>query len=787
MPEDRPRNSLRSNHQLHWYRIEKVLGQGGFGITYLAYDPNLQQPVAIKEYLPMELAVRDGDNSVYPATVANDARYRGGLDRFIAEARTLAKFKHPAIVRVLSVFEDNNTAYMVMEYEHGESLQHVLNGRGTLDEHELIPVIAPILDGLELIHDHGFIHRDIKPSNIYIRENGTPVLIDFGSARQAVGGETKSLTSIVSPGYAPFEQYYSKTDRQGPWTDIYALAATMYRAISGRPPMNAIDRSEAILSAERDTFETASELGRGRYSARFLNALDHALNFNEKQRPQSIAAWRGELGLQTQQSHGLQHLAAAKPPRAAPPAAADDAITMWAADVDKSGEPGPAHTVVDPPSVPQQQARPPAYGGRNWWRGLALAAAAVTLVALLLLPDTVHEFHPKPRQAQSENFAPAVKTDTPAPAMSDESAPHDQTAVLARDAIDAFTAALERGELANAQQQLQRLASLELEAAYFARLSDMLATARAREREQTARKARIEALLSQVADAMTATNDLESAARLLREVLDLDPSNEMALNAIDSIGERYLSAARAAIDAADFSRARDLIGRARQFKVAPLVIQALVDEMPLPAVKLNEIVVREHEAAAATQALARAETERLRVAAVGDAQPAQQLTARAVETDDRAPHTAPVHADEAAPLPRPASGALVVEFDGFTDTVRGRGLDLAKLRDDIKTELRLSGYTVNQDGAAQSPAPYWLLVRFRGNDQENLGFIAYAASVSLYDTVPSAANRVMQSRRQPMWASTAAGVAAYTDLARVHEEYIDVIRKLARKLREERG
>ena len=192
--DDKLRNSLRPGHELHWYRIEEVLGQGGFGITYLAYDANLEQHVAIKEYLPMELAVREGDFSVYPASRAHDTRYRWGLDRFLAEARTLARFKHPAIVRVNSVFEANNTAYMVMEYQLGMSLQAVLDRRGTLPENELVALVLPLLDGLQVIHAEGFIHRDIKPSNIYIRRDGHPVLLDFGSARQALGEETKTLT-----------------------------------------------------------------------------------------------------------------------------------------------------------------------------------------------------------------------------------------------------------------------------------------------------------------------------------------------------------------------------------------------------------------------------------------------------------------------------------------------------------------------------------------------------------------------------------------------------------------
>ena len=292
------RNSLKSNHRLHWYLVDKVLGQGGFGITYLAHDPNLDQFVAVKEYLPMELAVRDGDNSVYPASEANGERYKWGLERFISEARTLAKFKHPAIVRVLSVFEENNTAYMVMEYERGESFQQVIDQRKDFSEQELLRILGPLLDGLELIHENGFIHRDIKPANIYIRRDGSPVLLDFGSARQALGEQTKSLTSIVSPGYAPFEQYYSKSDRQGPWTDIYSLAATMYRAVTGLMPMDAIDRSEAILKAEKDAFISAQTLGAGKYSTQFLRAIDAGLQFSEKKRPQTVDEWRQQLGIE---------------------------------------------------------------------------------------------------------------------------------------------------------------------------------------------------------------------------------------------------------------------------------------------------------------------------------------------------------------------------------------------------------------------------------------------------------------------------------------------------------
>jgi serine/threonine protein kinase len=291
------RNSLKPGYELHWYTIKEILGQGGFGITYLSHDKNLKQDVAIKEYLPIELAVREGDASIHPVSEHHGKQYTWGLDRFITEAQTLAKFIHPNIVRVFSVFEENNTAYMVMAYEQGQSLQQKLTGKKTMEEAELLKILIPILGGLELVHEAGFIHRDIKPDNIFIRQDGSPVLLDFGSARQALGEQTKTLTSLVTPGYAPFEQYYSKSDEQGPWTDIYGLGATLYRAMSGIAPMDAVDRSKSILQGSQDIFVQALEIGQGKYSARFLKAIDHALKFKQTDRPQSIRAWKREFGV----------------------------------------------------------------------------------------------------------------------------------------------------------------------------------------------------------------------------------------------------------------------------------------------------------------------------------------------------------------------------------------------------------------------------------------------------------------------------------------------------------
>ncbi len=281
--------------KLLWYEIRSVLGQGGFGITYLARDTNLDQDVAVKEYLPSSFASRDSDGRIKALTPEHEADYDWGLERFIDEGRTLARFDHPGIVRVLSVFEENSTAYLVMRYEKGEPMSAVLQRQGTIAEGPLKRIVIEILEGLKQVHDAGFIHRDIKPANIYLRENGSAVLIDFGAARQALGIQTQTLTTIVSPGYAPFEQYYSDGTAQGPWTDIYALGATAYRAISGKAPLAAVDRSQRILAGGDDSLVTATELGTGNYSAQFLRAVDQALAFRDAERPQSIADWREML------------------------------------------------------------------------------------------------------------------------------------------------------------------------------------------------------------------------------------------------------------------------------------------------------------------------------------------------------------------------------------------------------------------------------------------------------------------------------------------------------------
>ena len=293
-------------NSLEEYRLDAVLGAGGFGITYRAHDANLDKFVAVKEYLPGEFATRTERNTVVPQSSKDAQDYHWGLNRFLDEARTLARFDHPHLNRVHRFFKANGTAYMVLEYIEGETLANRLARERQLSEELLQRLLAEVLSGLAVMHAAGYVHRDIKPGNLMLREqDGSAVVLDFGAARQAVGQRSKALTSILTPGYAPIEQYDSQADDVGPWSDIYALGMVAYRCISGLGDgelPDAVTRGRARRKGQTG-LTPAVESGKGRYNSGLLEAIDWALEVDEEARPQSVDAWRAALAEDGRRQH----------------------------------------------------------------------------------------------------------------------------------------------------------------------------------------------------------------------------------------------------------------------------------------------------------------------------------------------------------------------------------------------------------------------------------------------------------------------------------------------------
>ena len=285
---DERTNALPVGTELEGYRVVALLGAGGFGITYKAVDLLLDRHVAIKEYLPSVLASRGADRkTVKPFGRQEAEQFVWGLERFRTEAKTLVAFQHHNIVPVHRYFESNGTGYLVMAFQDGKSLADVIDAVGALSEDELLTILRPLAAGLADVHAKGFLHRDIKPANIIIRRDGTPVLIDFGAARQAVTRQSRGLTAIVTEGYAPYEQYETDS-HQGPWTDIYALGAVLYHCVTGRRPPESPKRIASQLRKQPDPMIPAAAAAAGSYSESLLGAIDQALTVEEAKRPQNV-------------------------------------------------------------------------------------------------------------------------------------------------------------------------------------------------------------------------------------------------------------------------------------------------------------------------------------------------------------------------------------------------------------------------------------------------------------------------------------------------------------------
>ena len=358
------RGTLPAGTRLRNYELISVLGHGGFGITYYARDTTLGREVAVKEYLPTSLALRENGTMVVPRSTQFAEDFIWGRERFLKEARILATLEGvPSIVRVYDFLEANGTAYMVMALARGETLEQRLKRDKQLPAAIIERLLDRLLGGLEEVHKAGFLHRDVKPANIILDAKDNPTLIDFGASRAAMADRTAAPTAIFTPRYAAAEQLTS--DKQGPWTDIYSLSATLYHAITGRPPPSSLER------ALNDSYEPLTKLQPAGFSAATLHRIDAGLALRAKDRPQSIALWRDGPA---PAPHGEATVLAAR----VPPGHAAKTLVHRA-------PPPPVEPPTRSAPVPAAATRPPsapkvAVAGKN-----RIALYAVTAVSILVL------------------------------------------------------------------------------------------------------------------------------------------------------------------------------------------------------------------------------------------------------------------------------------------------------------------------------------------------------------------------------------------------------------------
>ena len=363
-------NALPLGTYLGEFELTGVIGEGGFGIVYLAWDHSLQRKVALKEYMPASLASRE-QTTVRVRSARHKDTFDAGLKSFINEARLLAQFDHPSLVKVYRFWEANGTAYMVMPLYEGTTLKDTVREMpAPPDEAWLTNLLAPLTEALAVIHAENCFHRDIAPDNVILLAGSQrPLLLDFGAARRVIGDMTQALTVILKPGYAPVEQYAESPDmKQGAWTDVYALAATVHWAITGRTPPPSVSR------LMNDSFEPLARTAAGRYSERFLQAIDRALAVRPEDRTPSIAAFRDDLGLQAISSTASTWTGVAIPAAGAP-AATSVAATSSTAASGKGAAPKTqaprAETAAAPPAVATGSGR------SGLWTGVGVALLAV--------------------------------------------------------------------------------------------------------------------------------------------------------------------------------------------------------------------------------------------------------------------------------------------------------------------------------------------------------------------------------------------------------------------------
>ena len=399
-------NCLPAGTRLADFEIIEVLGEGGFGIVYLAFDHALRRTVAVKEFMPSVLAMRGENGAVALRAERHHDTFRGGLKSFINEARMLAQFDHPALVKVHRYWEQNNTAYTAMQYYEGRTIKAIVEQNPELiDQAWCIRMLGQVLQALEVLYTMQIVHRDVSPDNIIVQDSGEAVLLDFGSAREIIGDMTRAITVILKPGYAPVEQYANDTSlEQGAYTDIYALCAVVYFAITGKPPASSIARMV------QDPMVPLATLAPPGYNYAFLAAIDQGLAVLADDRPRTIPAFRTLLGLAA---------VTAPPPR---PASAAKRYPQKAPvdGAEESGDGVPVRATWPETRDPEVQFTPAASRKRMGW----IAAAGV-----LALAAGIGVIGRKPATLEAKAVAPAMPAVAAAPAAAEPR----RTVVSAKD------------------------------------------------------------------------------------------------------------------------------------------------------------------------------------------------------------------------------------------------------------------------------------------------------------------------------------------------------------------
>ncbi|WP_140634220.1 serine/threonine protein kinase [Methylibium rhizosphaerae] len=449
MTQDTPppeHDALQPGTRLGEFEIQRVLGVGGFGIVYLAFDHALERLVALKEYMPQALAARGQGASVSIRSTSHVETFGVGLRSFVNEAKLLARFDHPSLVKVYRFWEDNGTAYMVMPYYQGRTLRDV---RKSMEqppgEAWLRDLLEPLLGALDVLHKEQVYHRDIAPDNILLLANGQPVLLDFGAARRVIGDRTQTLTAILKPNFAPIEQYAETAGlRQGPWTDLYALGAVMHFCLTGRPPTPAAARAvHDELPTARSVAATLASEAHLHYSDAFVGAIDACLTVRPQGRPENVAALQALL-----RGEGAQQAGQAASPTAAyaptqpysPPRPAAPAEAAHEATVVVPRAPSQPQTAWAPATgaPPLESARPPAEasaGGRRRWPLAALGIVPIVFAGLLWYVTS------KPERGPAEVQAAASSPAASAVAMPASAAPAQTVAQAASVAMVAASQA----------------------------------------------------------------------------------------------------------------------------------------------------------------------------------------------------------------------------------------------------------------------------------------------------------------------------------------------------------